>query len=101
METVTETSTDTQNCVLGDRLQNDKSHLNGKSSTGDFDPNCDCDNENNGHTGVSTKTSNKENSHQLITPEIKALKMKNKDNIELVDSRNSDNNHNFNESKES
>ena len=101
METVTETNTDTQNCVLGDRLQNDKSHLNGKSSTGEFHSNCDCDNETNGHTGVSTNTSNKENSHQLITSDIKALKMKNKDNIELIDSRNSDNNHNFNESKES
>ena len=101
METVTETNTDTQNCVLGDRLQNDKSHLNGKSSTGEFHSNCDCDNETNGHTGVSTNTSNKENSHQLITSDIKVLKMKNKDNIELVDSRNSDNNHNFNESKES
>ena len=101
METVTETNTDTQNCILGDRLQNDKSHLNGKSSTGEFHSNCDCDNETNGHTGVSTNTSNKENSHQLITSDIKALKMKNKDNIELVDSRNSDNNHNFNESKES
>ena len=100
METVTETNTDTQNCVLGDRLQNGKSHLNGKSSTVEFPSNCDCDNDTNGHNGVSRKTSNKENSHQLITSDIKALKVRNKDSIELVDSRNGDNNHNFNEGKE-
>ena len=100
VETVTETNIDTQNCVLGDRSQNGKSHLNDKSSTVEFHSNCDCSNDTNEHNGVSRKTSNKENSHQLITSDIKALKVRNKDSIELVDSRNGDNNHNFDEGKE-
>ena len=101
MERVTVANTDTQNCVLGDHLLNARSHLKGKSSTREFHSSCECDDETSGHNGVSTtKTSNKENSHK-ITSDIKTLQMKNKDNIEQVDSRNGDDNHDRNERKES